>query len=51
MGKPSALTGIDWPARQKTGCTAPEFATCRVWFSSFQSAKSMVTYCESSLRS
>ena len=33
------------------GCTAPELATCRVRFSSFHSAKSMVTYCESSLRS
>ena len=50
-GKPSALTVTDSPARQKTGWTAPELATCSVWFSSFQRAKSMTTYCESSRRS
>ena len=33
------------------GCTAPELATCRVRLSSFHMAKSMVTYCDSSLRS
>ena len=50
-GKPSAWTRIDSPARQKMGCTAPELATCSVRFSSFQSANSIMTYCESSRRS
>src|ERR1700685_674358 len=50
-GNPSACTVSTCPARQKSGCTEPALAICRVCFSSFQTAKSMVTYCESILRS
>ena len=47
--RPGTVT--DCPARQKRAEPRPEFATCSVWFSSFQSAKSMSTYCESRRRS
>src|SRR5229473_1292454 len=50
-GNPSACTVSTCPPRQNRGWTAPALAICSVCFSSFQTAKTMVTYCASIFRS